>query len=65
MPVDVMCAFCGQEAETQEADPCALIVVANWRAPSAEQREQQFFTHADCLRSRMHPEVAAEADVLD
>jgi hypothetical protein len=64
MPVDVMCAFCGQGVETQSVDPCALVVVANWRAPGDQQREQQFFAHADCLRSRMHPEVAAEADVL-
>jgi hypothetical protein len=64
MPVDVMCAFCGQGVETLGVDPCALVVVANWRAPSAQQREQQFFTHAACLRSRMHPEVAAEAEVL-
>jgi hypothetical protein len=43
MPVDVMCAFCGQGVETQGVDPCTLVVVANWRAASAQQREQQFF----------------------
>jgi len=64
MPVDVMCAICGQEVETLGVDPCALVVVANWRAPSGQQREQQFFAHAECPRSRMHPEVAAEAEVL-
>jgi hypothetical protein len=35
-----------------------VVVVANWR-------EQQFFTHAECLRARMHPEVAVHAQVLD
>ncbi|WP_091112318.1 hypothetical protein [Geodermatophilus dictyosporus] len=62
--VDVMCAFCGQGVETQGIDPCALVVVANWRAPNAQQQEQQFFAHAACLRFLMHPEVAAEAVVL-
>lgn len=64
MPVEVMCAFCGQGVERRGVDPCALVVIANWGAPSAQQREQQFFAHADCLRSRLHPEVAAEDDVL-
>ena len=64
MPVDVMCAFCGQGVETQGFDPCALIVVANWRAPSAHRQEKQFFAHADCLRTQMHPEVASEAELL-
>jgi hypothetical protein len=64
MSVDVMCAFCGQDVETLGVDPCALVVVANWRASSTQQREQQFLAHAECLRSRMHPEVAAEAEVL-
>jgi len=64
MSVHVMCAFCGQGVETLGVDPCALVVVAIWRTSSTQQREQQFFTHAECLRSRMHPEVVAEAEVL-
>jgi hypothetical protein len=59
-----MRAFCGEGVEAQRVDPCALVVVANWRAPSAPQQKQHFFTHADFLPSRMHPEVAAEAVVL-
>ncbi len=59
-----MCAFCGESVETAEPDPCAMIVGTNWRGASEAQQEQQFFTHAECLLSRLHTEVAAEAVVL-
>jgi hypothetical protein len=61
----VMCAFCGEAVETTGVDPCALVVVAGWRGDEEAQREQQFFSHADCLRVRLHPDVSAHADVLD
>jgi hypothetical protein len=53
-----------ETAKDGPVDPCALIVVSNWLGGEADQREQQFFAHADCLRTRMHPDVAAVADVL-
>jgi hypothetical protein len=65
MPTAYMCAFCGEDAEGAEIDPCAVIVVARWREPADRQREQQFFAHAQCLRDRLHPDAAAVADVLD
>ena len=66
MPAPVMCAFCGEGAEGGPVDPCALIVVARRRAPGPDQREQQFSTHAECLRARLHPDVAPPlARVLD
>ncbi len=61
----VMCAFCGETVPTDGVDPCALVVVPNWRTPEDEQREQQFFTHAACLRTHLHPDVAVHAEVLD
>ncbi|MCW2703292.1 MAG: hypothetical protein JWQ37_1287 [Blastococcus sp.] len=59
-----MCAFCGESVEKAEPDPCALILLTNWRSLSQDQAEQQFFTHAACLLSRMYSEVVAEAGVL-
>ena len=64
MPHPVMCAFCGDSVETADPDPCALVVVTNWRSPEEAQQEQQFFAHAACVLTRLHPEVAAEAAVL-
>jgi hypothetical protein len=57
-----MCAFCGETVDTLVAlDPCALIVVANWRGAEEAQREQQFFAHANCLLRLLHPDVADPA----
>jgi hypothetical protein len=62
---DVMCAFCGEGIEDDGVDPCALVVIAKWRVPEAEQQEQQSFTHAGCLRTRMHADAAGVALSLD
>jgi hypothetical protein len=63
--LDVMCAICGEEVQRGELDPCAVILVAKWLDPEDQQREQQFFAHAECLRGAMHPVVRDEARVLD
>jgi hypothetical protein len=60
-----MCAFCGETVETGDLDPCVLIVDTRWRRPVADQRSQQFFTHAECLSGLLHPVVRGEAFVLD
>lgn len=65
MPVDVMCALCGEGVDDGELDPCAFIVVGRWRGPEAEQREQQFFAHARCLMGALHPDARSVAAVLD
>ncbi|QXG76971.1 hypothetical protein KUM42_05425 [Modestobacter sp. L9-4] len=65
MPVPVVCAFCGADADGGPVDPCAFVVVARWQEPLPDQREQQFFAHAECLRARLHPDVAPLARVLD
>ena len=61
----VICAFCGEAVDEAGLDPCALVVVTGWAGPEDDQLEQQFFTHAACLRTRLHPDVAVHADVLD
>ena len=65
MTLDVLCAFCGKTVDDVALDPCALVVVSKWGSEEAEQREQQFFTHAKCLLDGMHPDVRSEAYVLD
>ena len=63
--IDVMCAICGQGVDDSEPDPCALIVVSRWRGPEAQQREQQFFAHAGCLSTVLHPDALGQAEVLN
>ncbi|MGZ4571023.1 MAG: hypothetical protein ACXVX8_02705 [Blastococcus sp.] len=62
---DLMCAFCGAGIDDSGVDPCAILVIAKWRAPEEQQQEQQFFTHAECLRARLHPDAARVAFSLD
>ena len=45
----LQCWYCQTEIQYEGFDPCAVILVANW-AEEAEQREQQFFAHAECFR---------------
>jgi hypothetical protein len=61
----VMCCFCGETVEDAGPDPCALMVWIHWRRPEDEQMSQQFFAHADCLRSRMVESAAKSAPTLD
>lgn len=51
------CFFCGKTIEPNECDPCSLIVVTGWDGPADRQHEQQFFCHAEHLRSAAHPSV--------
>ena len=64
-PVGVMCALCGEGVDDRGLDPCAFIVVGKWRAPETEQREQQFFAHARCLKGALHIDALSVAAVLD
>ena len=61
----VMCCFCGESVDETVIDPVALVVWNRWRRPEEEQMSQQFFTHAECLRSRMVSEAAGNAPTLD
>jgi hypothetical protein len=43
------CWYCTESIEETGFDPCAVIIVANW-IDEENQREQQFFAHAECFR---------------
>jgi hypothetical protein len=45
----VQCWYCEEEIRYEGFDPCAVILVTNWAGPDDEQREQQFFAHAECF----------------
>ncbi len=53
MKLNVSCCFCGDrvdEGETHAIDPCAIFLVGHANLPHAEQKEQQFWCHAECFR---------------
>ena len=51
-PIRFVCVFCGETIAPGELDPCALIVVAAIDRPRAEQKEQTFYCHINCLKDR-------------
>jgi hypothetical protein len=44
------CWYCEETIVREGLDPCAVILVANWAEGKGNQREQQFFAHAECFR---------------
>ena len=52
------CCFCGEGVDTDPnvsrgLDPCAVVVIGNWRAPESQQLSQQFFCHLQCFKAKM------------
>jgi len=45
----LQCWYCGEQIAYEGFDPCAVILVASW-GDKENEREQQFFAHADCFR---------------
>lgn len=64
-----MCCFCGESIgeSTQlfhRLDPCAIVLVGNWRGSRDEQIEQQFFCHLDCFRNAVDPQIPVALERL-
>lgn len=47
------CCFCDGAITPNGVDITTLIVISNWEKNEERQREQQFFCHVECLRSRL------------
>jgi hypothetical protein len=50
---NLLCCFCDETIESDQVNPCELIVKSNWDKPRCEQGDQVFFTHFKCLKERM------------
>ena len=49
------CCFCAQPIIETSVDPCALIIVVDWKHDKDDaDNDQQFFTHAQCFVDRLH-----------
>ena len=66
------CLFCRRGIETGRLDPCGLVIVTNLDRPRDLQKEQTFYCHIECLRSRsadgqmfhiMEPDFATIGDI--
>ena len=63
------CCYCGAEIEEGESrrhplDPCAVVLIGNWKAADPEQLSQQFFCHMDCFRSRLNAPRDLDIDTM-
>ena len=45
----LQCWYCREQIAYEGFDPCAVILVVNW-GDKEQEREQQFFAHAECFR---------------
>lgn len=55
----VMCCFCNENIIISDIDPCDINIMANWDKPGhANKRDQMFWCHYECFRSKMHKNVA-------
>jgi hypothetical protein len=49
------CCFCAAGIESGGFDIGMLLYTTNWDKSESEQHVQQFFCHANCLRTALHP----------
>jgi hypothetical protein len=67
------CCFCKEGmpaigSSSHRLDPCALIIVGNWIAPSEQQLSQQYFRHLECFKAQIgekHPLYIEEMELGD
>jgi hypothetical protein len=63
------CCLCGEEIDKSAdgqgpVDPCAIVLIANWSKPEAEQTSQQFFCHLACFRKTVWHNVPVGVELL-
>jgi hypothetical protein len=64
------CCFCkkGMPAtgsSSHRLDPCALIIVGNWIAPSEQQLSQQYFCHLECFKAQIGEKHLLYIEVME
>jgi hypothetical protein len=68
--ISYACCFCGESIDTDSKvsrglDPCAVVVVANWRGPESQQLSQQFFCHLQCFKGKMNDETFMDIEGME
>jgi len=68
--ISFACCFCGEGIETDPdvsrgLDPCAVLVIANWREPEPRQLAQQFFCHLHCFKGKMRDATYMDLDSME
>lgn len=53
----VACCFCNTNIDITDIDPCDINIMANWDKPNSKRRDQTFWCHFECFKSKMHADV--------
>ena len=62
------CCFCGEgiaeDADAHELDPCAVILVGNWKKAPDRQVDQQYFCHLACFKAAVEKHAPVDVEEL-
>jgi hypothetical protein len=69
MGFEVQCCFCGEAIAQYDdgghnLDPCALVMIGNWKKPSNEQVEQQYFCHLQCFKVAVERHAPVDLELM-
>ena len=67
MEFELQCCFCGDaitESSDNMLDPCALVVIGNWKRTAQEQVEQQYFCHLECFKRQVESHAPVDLEEL-
>jgi hypothetical protein len=67
MEFEFQCCFCGkaiEESPETSLDPCAIVVIGNWKRSSEEQVEQQYFCHLQCFKIAVEQHAPVDLEDL-
>ena len=67
--IECQCCFCGEGIEESAAgasrlDPCAVVLVVNWKKSEEEQASQQFFCHLACFKKSVGRNAPVDVELL-
>lgn len=53
----VQCCFCGEDVNSDNINPCDVVIGRNWDKNTAERKDHFFGVHFECFREKMHREM--------
>ena len=54
----LLCCFCNDDIIVTDVNPCDINILLNWdKQPNIKKRDQTFWCHLECFRSKLHNEV--------
>jgi hypothetical protein len=56
MPLTLQCCLCGNpvsRGESHSVDPCCILLIGHADRERRDQKEQQFWCHAECFRKAL------------